>query len=175
MRFHERLAQPEGRMMKSTISIVLLVFLVGCDQQGTSQKPAASTAEEDADFVRMASAGKMLADLQDFLKSNDPAPRSFNFDRLDFRPGSATVRTIDEPTIYAVANALQAHPAARIRIVGYDDGIGTGAANPTLAIRRAAAILVGLQKAGVAGSRLEATRGREHHRARATELVVLEK
>ena len=86
MRFHERLAQPEGRMMKSAISIVLLVFLVGCDQQGTSQKPAASTAEEDADFVRMASAGKMLADLQDFLKSNDPAPRSFNYERLDFRP-----------------------------------------------------------------------------------------
>jgi outer membrane protein OmpA-like peptidoglycan-associated protein len=162
-------------MLKSAISSVLLIFLVGCGQQGSTQKPSASTAEEDADFVRMASAGKMLSDLQDFLKSNDPAPRNFTFYRLDFKPGSATVRPVDEQTIYSVANALQAHPSARIRILGYDDGIATRNANPALAGQRAAAILIALQKAGVAGSRLEGARGREDHGARATELVVLQK
>jgi outer membrane protein OmpA-like peptidoglycan-associated protein len=153
----------------------MFVCLVGCGQQGTSKKPAASTAEEDADFVRMASAGKMLLELQEFLESKDPVPRSFTFDRLDFRPGSAVVRSIDEQTIYSVAHALDMHPSARVRIVGYDDGMGTRDANPALARQRAAAVMLGLQKAGVAASRLEAVRGREGHGARATELVVLQK
>jgi len=39
--------------LKSVISSVLLLFLVGCGQQGTVQKPTESTAEEDADFLRM--------------------------------------------------------------------------------------------------------------------------
>ena len=161
--------------LKSAISIVLLGLLVGCDQQERSQKPAASTAEADADFIRMASAGRMLPDLQDFLESKEPTPRSFTFDRVNFSPGSATVRSVDEQTIYAVANALQGHPGARVRIVGYDDGEGTRHANAALATQRAAAIVLALRKAGVAPSRLEAARGREDNAARATELVVLQK
>ena len=162
-------------MLKSAISSVLLVFLVGCGQQTSTQKPAVSTAEEDAAFVRMANAGRMLSDLRDYLQSDDPAPRSFTFDRLDFKPGSAAVRPIDEPTIYSLANSLQAYPGTRIRIVGYDDGIGTREANSALATQRAAAVLKALQKAGVAASRLEAARGREGNGARVTKLVVLQK
>ena len=163
------------RISRSSISGVLLLFVMGCDQQETGQKPAASTAEEDAEFVRMATAGRMLSDLQVFLASNDPAPKRFTFDRLDFSPGSATVRPIDEQTIYSVANTLQGHPDVRVRIVGYDDGIGTRKANPALATRRASAILTALRKAGVASSRLEGVRGRQGYGPRVTELVVLQK
>ena len=161
--------------LKAAFGSLLFVCLVGCGQQGTSKRPAATTAEEDADFVRMASAGRMLSDLQEFLKSKDPVPRTFTFDRLDFRRGSATVRPNDEQTIYSVAHALDVHPDARVRIVGYDDGTGARGANPALARQRAAAVLMALQKAGVAASRLEAVPGREGHGARATELVVLQK
>jgi outer membrane protein OmpA-like peptidoglycan-associated protein len=161
--------------LKSAISSVLLLFLVGCGQQGTVQKPTESTAEEDADFLRMATAGSMLSDLQDFLDSKDPVPRSFTFDRLDFSPGSATVRPMDEQSIYSVANALQSRPAVRVRIVGYDDGANTRMTNPALAMQRTAAILNALRKAGVASSQLEGERGRESHGARNTELVVLAK
>jgi outer membrane protein OmpA-like peptidoglycan-associated protein len=162
-------------VLKAAVIGLLFACLVGCGQQGTSKKPASSTAEEDADFVRMASAGRMLSDLQEFLASKDPVPRRFTFDRLDFRPGSATVRPTDEQTVYSVAHALDTHPNARVRIVGYGDGTGTRDANPALAGQRAAAILMALQKAGVAASRLEAAPGREGHGARATELVVLQK
>ena len=163
------------RELKVAFGSLLIASLVGCGEQGTSKKPAASTAEEDADFVRMASAGRMLSDLQEFLKSKEPVPKSFTFDRLDFRRGSATVRPNDEQTIYSVAHALDVHPNARVRIVGYDDGTGTKGANPALARQRAAAVLMALQKAGVAASRLEAATGREGHGARSTELVVLQK
>ena len=161
--------------MKSALSRVLLLFLVGCGQQGTVPKPTESTAEEDADFLRMATAGRMLSDLQDFLDSKDPAPRSFTFDRLDFSAGSAKVRPVDEQSIYSVANALQGHPGVRVRIIGYDDGASTRMANPALASQRTAAILNALRKAGVASSQLEGARGRESYGARSPELVVLAK
>ena len=151
------------------------MLLVGCGQQGPNKERVASTPEEDADFVRMASAGRMLSDLQEFLQSKDPVPRSFTFDRLDFRQGSATVRQNDEQTIYSVAHALDTHPNARVRIVGYDDGAETRRANPALAKQRALAVLMALRKAGVAAPRIEAAPGREGHGARATELVVLQK
>ena len=162
-------------VLKAALGTLLFGCLVCCGQPGTSKKPAASTTEEDADFVRMASAGRMLSDLQDFLQSKDPVPRTFTFDRLDFRLGSATVRPNDEQTVYSVAHALDTHPNVRVRIVGYDDGTGTGGANPALARQRAVAVLMALRKAGVAASRLEAGPGREGHGARATELVVLQK
>jgi outer membrane protein OmpA-like peptidoglycan-associated protein len=167
--------QPTRCLIKAVVCMVLLGSLAGCGQPADSREPAATTAEEDADFVRMATAGRMLSDLQDFLKSEETAPRTFTFDRLDFRPGSASVRPVDEKTVYAIANALQEHPAARIRIVGYDDGSGTGDANAILARRRAAAVVTALRQAGVSSSRLEASIGREGNGARSTELVVLQK
>jgi outer membrane protein OmpA-like peptidoglycan-associated protein len=167
--------QPTACVLSTAVSVMLLGSLAGCGQPAASQRPAATTAEEDADFVRMATAGRMLSDLQDFLNSKEPAPKVFTFDRLDFRPGSASVRPVDEKTIYALANALQEHPGTRIRIVGYDDGSGTRDANATLARQRAAAVVIALRQIGVSSSRLEASSGHEGHGARSTELVVLQK
>ncbi len=162
-------------MLKSAILIVLAGLVVGCNEPERRETPAQSTAEQDADFVRMASAGRMLPDLQDYLKSKEPTPRSFTFDRLNFARGSSTVRPVDEQTIYAIANALQAHENVRVRIVGYDDGERTRNQNGRLALQRAASIVFALRKAGVGPSRLEAAAGRQDNAARAAELVVLQK
>jgi outer membrane protein OmpA-like peptidoglycan-associated protein len=52
---------------------------------------------------------------------------------------------------------LEAHPEARIRIVGYTDNVGAAASNLDLSQRRAAAVAAVLaQQFGAAANRLEA-------------------
>lgn len=164
-----------GGVVKPAFVILLVGLLTGCNEPERKANSAPSTAEQDADFVRMASAGRMLPDLQDYLETKEPTPRSFTFDRLNFAPGSSTVRPVDEQTIYAVANALQAHENVRVRIVAYDDGKRTRAQVGGLALQRARSIVLALQKAGVEPSRLEAAAGRQDNSARAAELVVVQK
>jgi outer membrane protein OmpA-like peptidoglycan-associated protein len=158
------------------LAVILALLTSACD--GPS-KPASTavqmTAEPDADFVRMATAGKMLSDLQTYLASGDPAPRTFTFDRLDFKPGSASVRPIDRPTTHTLAISLQNHPNVRVRIVGFGDGERTRTNNNSLGLKRAAAIVLALRNAGVEPSRLEVAAGREGNRQRAAQLIVLKK
>lgn len=150
-----------------------LAVLAGCSQTGETQPERNSTASEDADFARMATAGKMLTDLGEYLDESDPAPRSFTFDRLIFERGSFAIRAVDEQTLYALAHSLQERPKVRMRVVGYDDGAGTQGG--ALALARASAVVQFLRRAGVLPDRLDAAAGRESHGSRATELVVLSK
>lgn len=163
--------------MRFVLLVVILVSLASaCDGPNTPTPTAVqTTAERDADFVRMATAGKMLSDLQTYLVSGDPAPRTFTFDRLDFDPNSAAVRPIDQPTIHTLAISLQNHPNVRVRIIGFGDGERTKTDNNSLAMQRATVIILALRNAGVEPSRLEVAAGREGNRQRAAQLVVLQK
>jgi outer membrane protein OmpA-like peptidoglycan-associated protein len=159
-----------------TLIAALAACISGCDGRDDAQSsPLETTAEEDADFVRMATAGRLLPDLQSYLTSDAPAPRTFNFDRLAFSSGSSKIQAADERTIYALANALRNHPSARIRIIGYADPEFDGADYKGLPLRRAQSIAEALREAGVDGSRLETAAGRTVGKGRVAQLLVLQK
>lgn len=158
------------------LAVILAMLTSACDEPSEPASTEAETAaERDADFVRMATAGKMLSDLQTYLASGNPAPRTFTFDRVHFDRGSSELRPADEPTIHTLAISLENHPNVRVRIVGFGDGERTRTNNNELALQRATAIVVALRNAGIGPSRLEAAAGREAHRPRPTQLIVLQK
>jgi outer membrane protein OmpA-like peptidoglycan-associated protein len=117
----------------------------------------------------------MLPDLQTYLSSKDPAPRTFTFDRLTFEPGSSDVQPADEQTIHALANAFKRHADVQARVIGYDDGQRSRQRHPGLGEQRAAAIVLALQTAGVSRSRLEPLAGRQDNGERAAQLVIVQK
>jgi outer membrane protein OmpA-like peptidoglycan-associated protein len=121
----------------------------------------------------MATAGTMLSDLGQYLQGEDPAPRSFTFDRLIFERSSSSVRAVDEQTLYALAHLLEEHPQVRVRVVGHDDGGATQVS--ALALARASAVVAFLKKLGISPERVEAAAGHQRSGPRVTELVVLAK
>lgn len=158
------------------LALMLALLVSGCDAPDkAASAPAQTVAEQDADFNRMATAGKMLSDLQTYLASDDSASRAFTFDRLTFDPGSSRIRPVDQPTVQTLATTLRNNPAVRARIVGFGDGERSGSNNNALGLQRARAVLLALGNAGVDPSRLEAAAGRETNRQRPAQLVILQK
>jgi outer membrane protein OmpA-like peptidoglycan-associated protein len=101
-------------------------------------------------------------ELQRFLASSEPAPRSFTFDQLNFATNAATIRDEDRATVDALGDILAAYPAARVRITGYADARGAEPANATLGAERAAAVRTALVAKGVAENRIETASGGEN-------------
>ena len=98
-------------------------------------------------------------DLQAFLASSAPAPRTFTFDKLNFDTGKADIRADDQPTISALSQILAAYPKAAVRLVGYADARGTGAANDKLGADRAAAVAKALTDSGIDAKRISTASG----------------
>lgn len=129
--------------------------------------------------------GTIAGDLDRFMRSDERAPRTFTFDRLNFDRGSAAVRQADVVDMDQLAQVLLAYPTARIAIVGYTDAEGSGRANAALGEERADSVAEALAARGVSPERLETRSGGEqapvadNDRAegraenRRTELIVL--
>ena len=100
-------------------------------------------------------------ELQRFLASADPAPRTFTFDKLNFDTGSAAIRADDQPTIDALAQILAAYPKARVKVIGYTDARGAPPANDTLGQERAASVAAALAAKGVDKAWMQAASGGE--------------
>ncbi|MBK5187603.1 MAG: OmpA family protein [Gemmatimonadaceae bacterium] len=87
----------------------------------------------------------------------------FDFDRLLFETGSATLKPESEVQLKTVAQILQAYPNVKARIGGYTDNSGDAAANVKLSESRAQNVRSELEKLGVASDRLDAKGyGAEH-------------
>jgi len=87
----------------------------------------------------------------------------FNFDRLLFETGSATLKPESEAQLKSVAQILQAYPNVKARVGGYTDNSGNAAANLKLSESRAQNVREELEKLGVASGRLDAKGyGAEH-------------
>lgn len=185
--------------------LALLVFgLRSCDGQEPAQ-PAApaenaiaaapvddvvveeqSVALPGGGTVMLAS-GTIGYELQRYLASGEAAPRTFQFERLNFDTAKADVRAIDRPTVDGLGTILKAYPNSRVRVVGYADARGDAGANAGLGLNRAKAVAAALTGAGISAERIEtATGGEENADAtnatsagqaenRRTELVVLAK
>lgn len=135
----------------------------------------------------MVATGTIGYQLQRYLASNEPTPKTFQFERLNFDTAKADVRAIDRPTIDGLAQILKAYPNSRVRVVGYADARGAAGPNADLGLNRAKAVAAALGGGGVAADRIETGTGGEANATdtnttaqgqaenRRTELVVLKK
>lgn len=105
--------------------------------------------------------GSLNFTLQQYLASQEAAPRTFQFDKLNFDTGSAAIRPIDQPNIDALAQILSAYPNARVQITGYTDARGSEGANDQLGAQRAQAVVAALTAKGIDASRVQTATGGE--------------
>jgi len=80
----------------------------------------------------------------------------FNFDRLLFDTGQATLQPSSQEQLNNIAAILKAYPNVHVKIGGYTDNTGDAAANLTLSEARARNVMDALVAAGIDPSRLEA-------------------
>lgn len=95
--------------------------------------------------------GSLNDDVQRFLASTEPAPRTFSFDTLDFDKGKAEIPSRADPGLGTLAQIIAAYPATRVEVIGYGDPRkdAKDRPDPTLGQRRAAAIAGALVARGV--------------------------
>ncbi len=105
---------------------------------------------------------KLLGFIQDNSKPVDTTTW-FDFDRLLFDTGSATLQPASDEQLRNIAEILKAYPNVKIKIGGYTDNTGDKAANQKLSEDRANNVMAGLEKLGVAPDRLEAQGYGEDH------------
>lgn len=100
-------------------------------------------------------------ELQRYLASTAPTPRTFTFDKLNFDTGSAAIRPDDQPHVDALAQILGAYPKAKVTITGYTDTQGAAPGNAQLGQQRADAVAAALAAKGVAKDRVTTSSGGE--------------
>ncbi|WP_080057399.1 sodium-translocating pyrophosphatase [Spirosoma aerolatum] len=104
---------------------------------------------------------KLLA----FIKSDKPVDKTtwFDFDRLLFQTGSATLEPQSQEQLKNIAEILKAYPNVTIKLGGYTDNTGNAAANLKLSQDRANSVRAELEKMDISKDRLEAEGyGQEH-------------
>ena len=79
----------------------------------------------------------------------------FNFDRLLFDTGQATLQPSSQEQLGNIAAILKAYPNVHVKIGGYTDNTGDAAANVALSDARAKNVMNALVAAGIDPSRLE--------------------
>lgn len=100
-----------------------------------------------------------------FIKSDKPVDKTtwFDFDRLTFETGAATLKPESQEQLKNIAEILKAYPAVNIKLGGYTDNTGNAASNLKLSQDRANSVRAELEKLGVDKGRLEAEGyGQEH-------------
>ena len=104
--------------------------------------------------------------LIDFIEdTSKPADKEtwFDFDRLLFDTGKATLQPESQTQLKDIAAILKAYPNVHVRLGGYTDNVGDKAANVTLSLARAANVEGELVKLGVDKSRLDSKGYGEEH------------
>src|SRR5580704_1235383 len=105
---------------------------------------------------------KLIIFLQDGSKPVDK-DTWFDFDRLLFDTGSATLQPASNEQLGNIAAILKAYPRVKIKIGGYTDNTGDKGANLKLSEDRANNVMAELITLGVASDRLEAQGYGEDH------------
>ncbi len=105
------------------------------------------------------------ANLVNFIKSDKVVDKTtwFDFDRLTFKTGSATLEAKSQEQLKNVAEVLKAYPNVNIKLGGYTDNTGDANANLKLSNDRAQSVKTELVNMSISDSRLEAEGyGQEH-------------
>jgi OOP family OmpA-OmpF porin len=176
-------------LLLAALLILALILFKTCSGRETVTPPATDAIEvppvtaptlPTVELPAPASTG-----LAGFLASNEPPPRRFIFDNLNYETDSARLAADARAVVTAVATTLKAYPNSRVAVIGYTDSEGDDAANLKLSQDRSASVSAALQEQGIAAARIEpsgageanplASNDTEEGRAqnRRTELVVL--
>ena len=120
----------------------------GAPDNATAPLPVEAVALPNGTSLQLAPATLNYA-LQRYLASNEPTPRTFTFEKLNFDTSSAAIRAEDRSNVDALGQILSAYPSARVTITGYTDARGTSPANAQLGQQRADAVSAALVAKGV--------------------------
>ena len=104
--------------------------------------------------------------LLDFIEDRSrPVDKTtwFDFDRLTFDTGKATLQDSSREQLQNIAVILEAYPKVKVKIGGYTDNTGNKEANLRLAQDRATNVMHALVQRGVDASRLAAEGYGEEH------------
>jgi outer membrane protein OmpA-like peptidoglycan-associated protein len=141
------------------------------DLPGTAERAAdrvAGTAAGLGDFVRQKLPGNVdlkipqngvEARLLSFVQDSSRGPDRdtwFDFDRVSFATGSATLTPESQEQLKNVASILKAYPNVRLKIGGYTDNTGDPSQNRKLSQDRASAVVAQLTAMGISPDRLQA-------------------
>ena len=105
---------------------------------------------------------KLLAFIKDPALSPDKTTW-FDFDRLLFDTGSATLQPQSQDQLNNIAAILKAYPAVHLTIGGYTDNTGDAAQNLKLSQDRADSVVQQLESVGIGADRLVAKGYGEEH------------
>lgn len=132
------------------VAIALLIALVLTLRHRDQQAAPSGVVLPNGRTVAVAP-GSLNDDVQRFLASTEPAPRTFSFDMLDFDDAPAAIPARAEPGLAGLAQIIAAYPDARVQVIGYGDARKNAKdrADPTLGQQRAAAIAGVLVARGV--------------------------
>ncbi len=108
--------------------------------------------------LNLANIGTIEKDLTDFITSDKAVDKTswFDFDRLTFETGKATLKTESQAQLGNIAEILKAFPKVNLKIGGYTDNTGDANANLKLSADRAKNVEAELIKLGIADERLDA-------------------
>ena len=124
------------------------VFLAACAHEQVAQAPAQPIVAQPAAPVADATPQAKADDTAELKRLLTGPIAHFDFDQ-------ARLTDQDREKLQTLAKALKAHPAARIRIAGNCDELGTEEYNLALGQRRAEVARKYLADLGIAASRLE--------------------
>jgi OOP family OmpA-OmpF porin len=97
--------------------------------------------------------------LIDYIEDGSKTPDKetwFDFDRLLFDTGAATLQPASQEQLQNIANILKAYPKVKVRIGGYTDNTGDKALNLKLSADRANNVMGELVKQGIDPVRMDA-------------------
>ncbi len=177
-----------GRKVVYTLAglllLVLIAWLVSRGWSNPESAPAAPVAEVGPATPTVGPLGEFIQrELRDGTEINVPSfgienrlvdfieDRSrpvdtttwFDFDRLTFDTGKATLQASSSEQLQNMATILEAYPKVKAKIGGYTDNTGEKAANLRLAQDRATNVMHELVQRGVDASRLTAEGYGEEH------------
>jgi outer membrane protein OmpA-like peptidoglycan-associated protein len=100
--------------------------------------------------------GSMEDRLASYLSLQTARPgQSFDFDRIGFETGSASLTAASREQLSNVATILKAYPEAQVGVAGYTDNVGDATTNLNLSRARAEAVSTALTSMGVGSDRIQ--------------------
>jgi K(+)-stimulated pyrophosphate-energized sodium pump len=118
-----------------------------------------TTLETDGLKLNISSTGNPIeTGLIRFIKSDEAIAKNkwFDFDRLTFETGKATLKAESQEQLGNIAQILKAFPNVNLKIGGYTDNTGNADANLKLSKERAEMVEDELVKLGINDDRLDA-------------------
>jgi K(+)-stimulated pyrophosphate-energized sodium pump len=127
------------------------------NENGTVTSAATLKLDNGLEMNIAADGNPIEVGLVDFIRSDKPVDKTtwFDFDRLLFETGKATLMPESQEQLKNVAEILKAFPKVNIKLGGYTDNTGDANANLKLSADRAAAVEAELVKMGIDNARID--------------------